>query len=276
MSIAEMQACLARLYVDDPFRKLFFLDQAAACEGYRLTETERNALDGLDSKTVNFFAGSLKRKREGKFRGSYPLLYKLDPAEIRRYYDRYYQLFPTRPNLPYREDILQFGRFMEETLATAEELPTYASDVAKYERLVNTVSLSPVTKPDSNVPEANDDQPDDLFDILLARPRLDSNTLIETFTYDITAIEDALAAERVPNDLEPGEYYIIFQRVSDTFEPKIFQINFASKKLLDLCSGQRSVLKIVSVLEHIFRTKDARQDVIDIINQFRSMNVIRM
>lgn len=276
MSVAEMQACLARLYVDDPFRKLFFLDQAAACEGYRLTEAEETALAGLDAKTVGFFAGSLKRKREGKIKSTYPLLYRLNPAEIRRYYDRFYQLYPARPNVPYREDILQFGRFMEATLATAETVPPYAGDVAKYERLFNTLLLSPAPQPDGQAPEVIDDQPDDLFDILLTRPRLNPNIIVETFTYDITVIEDALNKEQVPDDLEPGEYFIIFQRVSDTAEPKVFQINLPSKKLLDLCDGHRSVLKIVAVLEHIFHTKDAREDVVNIINQFRAMNVIRI
>src|SRR5205823_5930952 len=44
MSIGEMQACLARLYVNEPFRRWFCLDPAAALEGYRLTEEERASL----------------------------------------------------------------------------------------------------------------------------------------------------------------------------------------------------------------------------------------
>ena len=60
MSIAEMQACLARLYVDDPFRKLFFLDQAAAFDGYQLIDEEKEALNGLDPKALNFFTKRLR------------------------------------------------------------------------------------------------------------------------------------------------------------------------------------------------------------------------
>lgn len=275
MSNAEMQACLARLYVDDPFRKLFFIDPEAAWDGYRLTEAEKNALGDLDPHAINFFASSLKRKREGKIRNSYPLLYKLDPVEIQRYYDRYYQLYPARPNQPFWEDILEFGRFMEETLATADDLPVYAGDLAKYERLVNTVSLAPVPERDSPAPEtANGDQNE--FKLLIARPQIDRNSYVETFTYDVIAIEDELAADQVPVDPEPGEYFIIFQRLIDSFEPKIFTINLATKRLLNLCDGRRPVLEIITSLEETFQAKNAGKDIIKIINRFRTMNVIRI
>jgi hypothetical protein len=275
MSIAEMQACLARLYVDDPFRKLFFLDHAAAYENYRLTDEEKEALNGLDPTAVNFFAGSLKHKREGKIRSAYPLLYKLDPVEIRRYYDRYYQLYKARPNHPFWEDILEFGRFMEETLATAEDLPAYASDLAKYERLYNAVSIVPGIN-DDFVDPGNSNGNYTQENILEARPKIGQNIQIGTFVYDVIAIDDALTQDREPGDLEAGEHIIIFQQVIDSYDPKIFRINLATKKLLDACDGQHTVLEITTLLEDIFQTKNAQQDVIDIINQFRAINVVRI
>ena len=62
----------------------------------------------------------------------------------------------------------------------------------------------------------------------------------------------------------------------DSFDPKIFRINLATKRLLDLCDGQRPVLEMVTILEDIFQTKNAQKAVINIVNQFQAMNVIRI
>ena len=77
MSVAEMQAYLARLYTSDPFRKLFELDPDTTLSDYTLADDEINALKQIDTKMLNTFAGTLKSKRKKRFLGAYPLLFKL-------------------------------------------------------------------------------------------------------------------------------------------------------------------------------------------------------
>lgn len=77
MSVAEMQAYLARLYTSDPFRKLFELDPEATWSDYTLADEEINALKQIDKKMLNMFASTLKGKRKKKVLAAYPLLFKL-------------------------------------------------------------------------------------------------------------------------------------------------------------------------------------------------------
>ena len=67
MSVAEMQAYLARLYTSDPFRKLFELDPEATLSDYTLDDKEINALKQIDIQMLNWFAGTLKVKRKRGF-----------------------------------------------------------------------------------------------------------------------------------------------------------------------------------------------------------------
>ena len=63
MSMAEMQACLARLYVDRAFRRLFALEPETVLREYRLSAEEAEALRALDGNALERFARSLRSKR---------------------------------------------------------------------------------------------------------------------------------------------------------------------------------------------------------------------
>src|SRR4029450_12314298 len=97
MSMAEMQACLARLYVDGAFRRLLALEPETGLSEYRLSTAEAQALRDLDAAAVERFARSLESKRRRRFAATYPLLFGLGAPAIERYYDRYCQLYPARP-----------------------------------------------------------------------------------------------------------------------------------------------------------------------------------
>src|SRR5258708_12207498 len=145
MSIAEMQACLARLYIDDSFRNLFYIDTAAAVQEYLLTEAESAAISKINRRMLDFFAESLKRKRKEKLQRAYPALFALERAEIDRYYRRYYQLYTANPHQNNLQDVSYFGIFMEETLARAEALPPSTTHSSKYQPLYNSILFTPTT-----------------------------------------------------------------------------------------------------------------------------------
>src|SRR5215211_5317659 len=107
MSAAEMQACLARLYVDEPFRRLFFLDPTVL-DDYWLTADEAAAIRGVERDQLEYYAASLRMKRRGQIEWAYPVLFGLAPREIAAYYSRYYQLHIARPDLSPQEDVLRF------------------------------------------------------------------------------------------------------------------------------------------------------------------------
>src|SRR5262245_55060269 len=135
MSIADMQACLARLYVDGAFRRLFALDPETVLGEYRLSAEEAQGLRELDAAAVERFARSLKSKRRRRFAATYPLLFGLGAPAIERYYDRYYQLYPARPGGSFVAELMEFGSYAQACLAADDEAPPFASDLAQYERL---------------------------------------------------------------------------------------------------------------------------------------------
>src|SRR5262249_51187136 len=136
VSMPEMQACLARLYVDRAFRRLFALEPEAVLREYRLSAEEAQALRDLDRPALERFAHSLRGKRRRRFEATYPLLFGLACPAVDRYYDRYYHLYPARPGGSFIAELLEFGCFMQECLATDDEAPPFAADLAQYERLL--------------------------------------------------------------------------------------------------------------------------------------------
>jgi hypothetical protein len=267
MSVAEMQACLARLYVDGAFRRLFALEPETVLGEYRLSAEEAQALRELDSPALERFARSLKSKRRRRFVATYPLLFGLASPAVERYYDRYYQLYPARRGGSFVTELLEFGRFMEDCLATDDEAPPFASDLARYERLrfaarratvghrpeagwgprtvpAGTEGASwrpgPGRPPDR--PEPPPVAPDD-------RPRLADGVAVATFRTSILAIVDALEAGLPPPETGEGPYTFVFRTAPGAADPDAFYVTVATYELLDWCDGERTLAELAAVVE---------------------------
>jgi hypothetical protein len=245
MSIAEMQACLARLYVDGAFRRLFALEPDTVLGDYRLSEEEAQALRDLDRAALDRFARSLKSKRRRRFVATYPLLVGLASPAVDRCYDRYYQLYPARPGGSFVAELLEFGRFMEEALATDDEAPLFASDLARYERLLfaaRRVALGrreEGTRPPAP-PERAPVAPDD-------RPRLADGVAVGTFRTNILAIVDALEGGHPLPETGEGPYTFVFRPGQGASIPDAFYVTAATRELLDGCDGERTLAELAAV-----------------------------
>ena len=84
MSLAEMQSYLAQLYTDESFRKLFTIAPEASFEHYLLAEPEKQALQALDRRLLEYFATSLKMKQQEYLRAVYRATFALPQALIQR------------------------------------------------------------------------------------------------------------------------------------------------------------------------------------------------
>lgn len=271
MSVAEMQACLARLYTDDAYRRLFMIDPDGVLDDYRLSDDERAAVRKVDPAQLDFFAASLKSKRRKVVAFAYPSLLKLDGAAIERYYERYYQLYRRHPSTTMLEDTVHFGEFMEETLRSDPTLPAFAADLARYERLYAVTRSSPaVDGPGAaGVGTAVRPSTEDC-------PALSASVRLETFGHDVTAIDDALRQGLEPGSDEPGHYHVIFQRRPIGEEPKAFRISAGTKEVLDRCDGIRSLGEIAAALEAEFEQQPLTEHVLAIAGQLLGLGVLEM
>jgi hypothetical protein len=244
MSAAEMQACLARLCVDDSFRRLFELEPEAALAGYRLAAGEGEALRGIDREGLARFAACLKQKRRGPLERAYPLLFRaVAAAEMDRYHDRFFALHPADPADSPFAGRLKFGRFMEESLASDAAAPRYASDLARYERLRFAATLPPPAESApcrSNGKEASPAAPPDAG----ARPVVRPGVQRGTFVYDVIRIARDLLGERVPAGAETAAFELLFWLPAAGRQPRILRLNAATGALLDLCDGRHTVREL--------------------------------
>lgn len=275
MSVAEMQAFLARLYVDDSFRGLFQHLPDKTLESYTLTEAERAAVKAIDRKMLDIFAASLKHKARSKYQAAYPLLFKLNRASVDKYYDRYYQLHHSKPDESTFSKVIAFGRFMEETVEGDAQLPPYTSDLVKFERMIYFTRFWPspadsfgvINDPDDTLPESV---------TLDARPTRLENVSVGSFSYDVVKITDELEQDRAPTDLQEGEYRLVFQQQSNSLRPQIFGVNPATAELLDRCDGKSTVRELIARIERVLGKSELESAVLQILDRLLALRLIRV
>jgi hypothetical protein len=265
-----MQACLARLYTDDVFRNLFYLDQNTVLDRYVLTDDECIAIKGINQKMLNFFASSLKEKRKKRIRSAYQALFRLNNEIIHRCYNRYYELYPVRSALSQQDEILQFGQFMEETFTGFDALPLYARDLARYEHIIASMSLPQFF-------EKRDSRPrKERREILSSdRPAIREGVDVETFVYNVAAIHEALLNNEEPQEINPGEYYILFLR-NPSFGPKYFSISHGTKTLLDRCDGNITLREVVDKLQMQYGDNSLTNSILALTNQLLVLGIIKV
>ena len=274
MSVAEMQACLARLYVDDAYRQLFDLAPETSRQDYQLTEDEFKTLESLDKKMLDLFADMLKKKRKSKFQAAYPLLFQLLRTKIDRYYNRFYHLYPAKPHELFLPQALAFGEFMEECLATDTESPSYASDLARYERYYFSAMYMPSSRDSlSTFNEPEQQQPGALSRD--AYPVLQPGVQYTTFAYDVVSIATALQ-EHQEVIAQKGTYSFIFQQRTRTSDPAVFAISGATNSLLALCDGSRTVSEIIGELEQRFGKDALTARVLQALHHLLSIGVLEV
>lgn len=275
MSNGEMQACLARLYVDTPFRRLFYLDPATLRE-YRLTDEEFESIRRIDRDKLELFALSLSHKRRRRIERAYPLLFRLDAAEIGRYWARYYQLYPAKPHHTGHQDALDFGTFMEESLVDATHLPWFACDLARYERLSYFAKF--IRVPGAAEATLSDAENAARAIAMDARPRLGSGVVLADFGSDVVEVEAAMLRGESPDALDPEHVAcsILFRPGASAASIKILRVNPPTHAVVDLCDGYRTVDRIVASVETELGAPDLARGVVDVIARLVSLRVLTL
>ncbi|MDI6103347.1 Os1348 family NHLP clan protein [Actinoplanes sp. NEAU-A12] len=235
MTTSELQACLARLYVDDAFRELFLRWPEAALQGYELDPVEDRAVRGLDVAALRFFAASLRNKRVKRFRHAYPALFALGHPHVDRLAARYHQVCGDDGRLGIHEDILAFGRFIERCAAGDDILPPYVSDLARFERHYYAASaeVAPAVRPAGALDEES-------------RPARHPGIRMVTFDHDVVAIEEAVTSGRKPSEeASAGGYPIVFRHRTPDAPHGMVRINTPTAAVVDACDGTRPMPAVV-------------------------------
>lgn len=274
MSLAEMQSYLAQLYTDDSFRKLFTIAPEASFENYLLTEQEKQAIQAIDQRLLEYFATSLKMKQQEYLRTVYRATFALPQALVQRIFQRFYQWYPAKPHEDLLTRLLDFGTFLEQAFSQDEQAPCYAGEVARHERLHYLYTYQPraedaFTAINTKEPEA---PPLGLDTILVLLPGVNR----ETFVYPIVAIVEALSAQQVPGEstIQPGRCELVFQREAHSLTLNVFEINRETSLLLDLCQQGYTIGAIVEAVERQLQETGLADDILGMLGAFQEQQII--
>ncbi len=268
MSASEMQACLARLYTSSASRRLLHLDPEAVLDSYFLTAEEREAVAGIDRQQLDWFASSLKAKRRSRLERSFPALFAIGDPALGTFYERYHEVYPLRPGETSSVDTMQFGAFIEESLADSGQLPEYTRDLVRFERTLQEVrQRARPTRTDSSAGKqpAEDHCPE--------RPSKRGDVTVAHFAYNVSEIDEALREGRDPDVRNESEFIVYSLREGDQ-DPHILRVSAATALVLELCNGERSVEEIVVAVEEHYSQPGLRESVVGVIRQLSASTIL--
>jgi hypothetical protein len=244
MSLGEVYSALARLYTDEPFLRSFCAKPELALSRYDLTPRETAALAGIDRDAVTKYASSLRIKTRGRFEPPYRLLLALDEVAFNRYYLRFYELRPIRPYETFNGPVVELGRFLESSFTDNPEVPPYAADLARYQRLFFQARFEPRAGIAPRGEPSALSEPDDQ-----ARLSVVPGVRVERFQYDMAALEEALRKDEIPRDVQRAECQVVFQSLPEIGRARKVQVSASTAELLALCDGARKLGDIAEILD---------------------------
>lgn len=273
MSNAETQACLARLYIDDAFRKLFYLAPETTLSVYKLTEAEFKVIQSIDHERLDFFSSMLKEKQKRKVHRAYPLLLKVAGEEMELYSHRYGQLHPPQPHEASLPWLLKLGTFLEQCLRDDEDVPIYTGDLARYETYYLATAMQP---PVREVAALLEHEQHPAVIKLEDYPYLVGGNKIVTFTYNIPRIVDSIKQGVKPpeSSVQLGQYSYIFRRSSSSPLPEVLSITAAIHQLLSFCDGQHCLNEIIHIMEHSLGNQSLEEHILRVIRHLVDLNVV--
>ncbi len=249
MSTSELQACLGRIYADPVFRTLFFNDPDLTTSGYALRPEEHSALRELDKDAVENFASSLVAKRRGSMKRSYPLTFGLESTRIDQYFKRYCAMNRVGGRHIGREDAVQFGPFLEASLADPGDAPKYAAELVRFEWMCIQVQPTAGFMDMAPIAEIPADE---------TMPYLAPGTQLEHFSHDVTAITQHLAGdeETVPPGIDQPTW-IVWRPAGAIRQGLLTRINPPLAKLIRMCDKRTRQSDIVATYAEATGSADA-------------------
>jgi hypothetical protein len=131
MALADVQATLARLFTDAPFRASFFADPVAVGRANGLDPAEAQTLAALSRNEADDFAGTLRRKRADDVRKVLPLTARALGGAYRHH------ILPVTAGSPrpgrHRDDAHALVEHLGRIARSGQLEPPWAADLARYE-----------------------------------------------------------------------------------------------------------------------------------------------
>lgn len=249
------QIALARVLVDPATRRRFVADPAAAGRELGLDEAQIGALHAAGADRISTFALEVGGKRLSLLAKVTPAVYRLLEGEGRlhdvghRFLDEHLpREAPEFANRTVRDGFWLLG-LLDRMIAEGEPCP-HLADVTRFERieleLLSTLELVESAKAFRRAFEAAPRPP--IEAVLAARPRVGPHTRVERFACDVVdVIRRLLEGERL-DAIRAEPTLVLFSKAPGFRNVHHLAINERTRRLLELCDGQRTTAEIAARL----------------------------
>jgi hypothetical protein len=288
LDTTEFQAALARLLVDPAALQRFAADAEGAGRELGLSAEQVDALKFAGIDRLRYFAHELAEKRlvmSSKLcAGTFELLRRHDllrvvaPRFAREHLPRESPEHATRTV----RDFFWLAETLERMMASGELSCPWLEDVLRCELLQARLSTSlDLARSSTEHQELHDAWPSPRPDELLAlRPRRGDHAVVATFSCDVVTLLKELSqhAERIETEAQPTTLLLVkrggFRKV------QIVRINDATRRLIELCDGTRTVREIVAQLSRAEATPEGSarraEGSVKIIGEMYRLGAIRL
>ncbi len=276
MSMADFQAALGRIYVDEFMRQLLELAPEKALAPYRLTEQEKQALLGIDRSQLEYFCLSLYAKKHKRVREAYEASGRLCSADYDLHFRKYYGMRTVISHEHPSEFTYGFGVFLEETLL-ADPLPgaPFAADLVRFEREVYRARYP--DRRDIRTVATETIEPDVAAQKISgsSRPRLRGDVAVFRFTVDVMKLNATLRAGHPAAPAEPKDRYIAFKPAKDMTAPRLYQLPTRLGEVLMSCDGVRDITRLASsAAARAGRTPSSVTELAEAVRHFLKLGLV--
>lgn len=134
MDLTQMQRALAKLYTDPSWRKQFFVNPQAVGEAWGLSATDTQQMAQLQVQQVDFFAGSLQRKRLNEICKLLPLSHRVLGKRFAELFRRYAETHLPKGAKQHQEDVIAFVTYVEDIVRNERLEPAWVVELLRYEK----------------------------------------------------------------------------------------------------------------------------------------------
>lgn len=261
-----MQSLLARLYIDEYCRHLFYCRPEYVLERYTLTAAEVDALVSLDADSLDSYANALLKQREGRVRRQFPFLYAINDATesrtVEHLFQRFHSLHPATVEAGPEVEVLLFAAFVKQSLVGVEDFPAYAGDIARYDAARFQVGRN------VSAGRAFPRRKIKVSDIFSPT----SHTYVETFKYDVLDLARQLRDHVLPTGVRPQRTTIVLQNMDGTL--RTLAVSGPTEVLLRSLNGLRTLGEAIDSVEAVYGIEGLSDSILKITRQLEQEGVI--
>ncbi len=260
MSVIEMQSVIAKLCVDNNFRRAFVKEPEKMLVGFDLTDNEAECLKALDMESVRDYASGLVGKKMALLHNWLPLsltyLEKTLSEDKTKHILRDYSLEAIRDTEELggawvQGEYERLCNHLRQLSRDGEIAAPYFDDLLEFEATAFLMGIDhQVSKSSSDFAAANNAVEVAFTDEFQENfmPVLGQHVRVRSFNYDVSELVTSIEHKQPIPELEKETVWVLFFKIPHSVKAESHTINLPLKELLEMCGGELSTKQIINAI----------------------------